>query len=174
MMSDSLVNKIVIRETVKEDYHFGLKECLEQFAKLANYDSFCQQFRYRQECGILTFVAEDDLRHVCGTASLFVEPKFIHEGACVGHIEDVAVYPGYQGNGVGWLIVQHLLELCRHSGCYKAILDCHEHTAGFYEKLGFYRHELCMRMDFDGGPLELSVGERVGPRAGVVGAAVAG
>lgn len=139
---------LVIRELQPGDYHWGLRECLEQFAPLSSYDEFCSQFSGRREQGFHTYVIVDDMGLICGTASLFIEAKFIHKGAAVGHIEDVAVYPGYQGNGVGRLLVEHLLGLCRTSGCYKAILDCHENTAGFYEKLGFRKHELCMRMDF--------------------------
>lgn len=157
-----------IRESTQSDYHFGLRECLEQFAPLSCYELFDQQFRKRREFGVLTYVAEDDMGLVCGTASLLIEPKFIHENSSVGHIEDVSVYPGYHGHGVGALLVNHLLEVCRVAGCYKAILDCHEDTAGFYEKLGFRRHELCMRLDFDGEPSGLSAVKTPRGTAGVV------
>ena len=33
-------------------------------------------------------------------------------------------------------------------GCYKCILECKDELVGFYEKLGFRRHDVGMRIDF--------------------------
>ncbi|MBS0203275.1 MAG: GNAT family N-acetyltransferase [Planctomycetes bacterium] len=103
-------------------------------------------FRRRMRARVQTYVALLDDR-VAGTASLLMEPKFIHNGGIVGHIEDVAVHVAYQHHGVGAALVQHLLDVCKQSGCYKVILDCEEHVVPFYEKLGFHRWELAMRID---------------------------
>lgn len=105
-------------------------------------------FRQRMRCRVKTYVALMDDR-VAGTASLLLEPKFIHNGGSVGHIEDVAVHVAYQHHGVGAALVHYLLEECRRAGCYKVILDCEESVAPFYEKLGFYRWELAMRLDLE-------------------------
>ena len=35
-------------------------------------------------------------------------------------------------------------------GCYKAILTCADSNLGFYERLGFRRHENSLRYDIDG------------------------
>ena len=103
-------------------------------------------FRRRLRSRVKTYVALMDDR-VTGTASLFIEPKFIHNGGIVGHIEDVAVHVDYQLHGIGAALVMHLLDVCRQAGCYKVILDCEDDVAPFYEKLGFHRWEQAMRVD---------------------------
>ena len=103
-------------------------------------------FRRRMRSRLKTNVALMDDR-VAGTASLFIEPKFIHSGGIVGHIEDVAVHTAYQHHGIGGALVGHLLTVCRDAGCYKVILDCDEHVIPFYEKLGFRRWEHALRID---------------------------
>ena len=103
-------------------------------------------FRRRMRSRVRTYVALIDNR-VAGTASLIIEPKFIHNGGIVGHIEDVAVHVAYQHHGIGAAIINHLLQVCRDAGCYKVILDCEDDVAPFYEKLGFHRWEQAMRVD---------------------------
>ena len=84
---------------------------------------------------------------VIGAITLLVEQKFIHKGGLVGHIEDVAVGKGYEGNGIGRSLVAAAIKKAERFGCYKVILDCKEDVVGFYEKLGFRRHEVGMRID---------------------------
>ncbi len=103
-------------------------------------------FRQRMKQKIQTYVALLEDR-VVGTASLIIEPKFIHTGGVVGHIEDVAVLREAQHLGIGGLLVEHLLAVCRQVGCYKAILDCDEQVIPFYEKHGFSRWEQALRID---------------------------
>ena len=97
---------------------------------------------------ILVAVGADG--QVVGATTLLVEQKFIHGGGRVGHIEDVAVRRGYEGMGVGGSLVKSALEMAEGMTCYKCILDCKEELAGFYQKLGFRRHDVGMRMDFKG------------------------
>ena len=103
-------------------------------------------FRNRMQARVQTYVALIDDR-IAGTASLFLEPKFIHGGGIVGHIEDVATHAAYQKHGVGASLVAELLSVCRRAGCYKVILDCDEQVIPFYEKLGFRRWEHTLRID---------------------------
>lgn len=105
-------------------------------------DIFARRLRSR----VRTYVALLDDR-VAGTASLLIEPKFIHNGGTVGHIEDVAVHVAYQHHGVGAALVRHLMDVCREQNCYKVILDCEENVIPFYEQLGFRRWEVAMRVD---------------------------
>lgn len=84
---------------------------------------------------------------VIGTASGYVEHKFLHGDSQVGHIEDVVVLDNYRGMGVGSRLVKHLVSWFRAHSCYKAILDCEKHNAPFYEKLGF--HQKCIQMRID-------------------------
>lgn len=103
-------------------------------------------FRRRMRQQLQTFVALFDGR-VIGTAALFIETKFLHNGGKVGHIEDVAVHKASQGRGVGRALVQRLVEECRREGCYKVILDCAEHNVPWYDGLGFHQWAHGMRMD---------------------------
>lgn len=103
---------------------------------------------HRRRKGVNTFVAvEGD--EVVGTYSVFVEPKFIHGGSWVGHIEDVAVRPDRQGRGVGRALVEHAVAFCKRAGCYKAVLHCSPELVPFYERAGFYHNGSGMRLDID-------------------------
>jgi glucosamine-phosphate N-acetyltransferase len=84
---------------------------------------------------------------VIGTTTLVVERKFIHGGGLVGHIEDVAVRRGYQGGGVGGSLVKAAVQKAKELGCYKCILDCKDDLVEFYERQGFRRHDVGMRID---------------------------
>ncbi|HEY6535111.1 MAG TPA: GNAT family N-acetyltransferase [Candidatus Nitrosocosmicus sp.] len=93
-------------------------------------------------------VAEDKENHkIIGTATLFIEQKFIHDGGKVGHIEDVAIKKGFQNKGLGKEIIKELIEIAREEKCYKVILDCDEKVSRFYEKIGFKRHSIMMRIN---------------------------
>ena len=76
---------------------------------------------------------------VVGAATLLIEHKFINQAGKAGHIEDVAVAAGRQGQGIGRALVRYLLERAATAGCYKTILDCGDDVVPFYEGLGFRR-----------------------------------
>lgn len=85
---------------------------------------------------------------VVGATTLLVEHKFIHGGGLVGHIEDVAVRKGYERRGVGGSLVKAAVEMAEGLACYKCILECRDELVGFYEMLGFRKHDVGMRIDF--------------------------
>ncbi len=100
----------------------------------------------RQHAGIRTIVATlDDV--IIGTASIFIEQKFIRNAGKVGHIEDVVVVDDYQKTGIGKLLIDELLSYAHTAGCYKVVLNCKKEVAPFYEKLGFRKHEFGMRIE---------------------------
>ncbi len=84
---------------------------------------------------------------VVGAASIIIEQKFIHNGGRAGHIEDVAVAKEFQGKGIGQMVVKALVKHAQKKGCYKTILDCSEDLIPFYEKLGFKKFSVAMRLD---------------------------
>ena len=84
---------------------------------------------------------------VAATCTLLIERKFLHGGGVVGHIEDVAVGAPWKGQGLGKHLLTWVIADARELGCYKLILDCAESVSGFYETLGFRRHEVEMRMN---------------------------
>jgi glucosamine-phosphate N-acetyltransferase len=103
-------------------------------------------FAERFKAQVHTWVALDDGR-VIGTASLFVEPKFIHSGGKVGHVEDVVVHAAYRSRGIGQELLATLEREARSRDCYKMVLDCSEHAVAFYERCGFQPRERQMRRD---------------------------
>ena len=84
---------------------------------------------------------------IVGATTLLIEPKFIHQGGLVGHIEDVVVDKNYQGKKIGEKIMKYLLEIAQKRRCYKTILDCTDDVKKFYEKLGFKHTANEMRYD---------------------------
>ena len=117
--------------------------------------------RRRLHAGVRTYIAwAVQINEVVGTVSLLVEPKFIHQGGFVGHIEDVAVRRGFEKQGIGSALVQYAAEQARKSGCYKVILNCSEPLVPFYRALGYRCHEIGMRIDVHCDPVPPVTTER--------------
>jgi GNAT superfamily N-acetyltransferase len=94
-------------------------------------------------------VADKRTGHVVGAGTVVIEPKFIHEGGLVGHVEDVVVDSALRGKGIGKRLVQQLVLIANESGCYKVILDCAEENVPFYTICGFTRKEIMMVKYFE-------------------------
>jgi len=99
-------------------------------------------------CNSTTYVAVLGPK-IIGTASLLIEQKFIHKGGKVAYIEDVVVSHIYRKLHVGKKLVKHLILEAKKQGCYKVTLCCFEEVAPFYEKIGFRKFNLGMRLDID-------------------------
>jgi ribosomal protein S18 acetylase RimI-like enzyme len=96
------------------------------------------------------YVAERGGR-IVGTFALLVMANLGHWGTPSGVIEDVAVDPACQGQGIGRIMLSHALKLCGEKGCYKAVLSSNlrrERAHAFYESLGFERHGYSYRAQF--------------------------
>ena len=74
---------------------------------------------------------------IVGSGTIIIEPKIIHGGKNVGHIEDVIVKKTYRGFNVSQDILDLLKEEAREKNCYKVILDCAEEIQRVYIKSGF-------------------------------------
>lgn len=80
---------------------------------------------------------------VVGTFALLIMDNLAHLGARSGLIEDFAVAPNRQGQGIGRRMVEFALQRCRDTGCYKLALSSNLKRGpahAFYESLGFVRH----------------------------------
>lgn len=78
-----------------------------------------------------------------GTYTLFVLPLLAHAGALEAIVEDVAVHPEAQGQGIGRRMMEHARALAAEAGCYKLALSSNrkrEAAHAFYERIGFERH----------------------------------
>ncbi len=141
--------KIDIREANGTDLEHGLLETLGYLADVGlTLDQARELFRARLRTGARTYVALAGSQ-IIGTVSLLIEQKFIHGGGLVGHIEDVAVHGAHQNQGIASNLVRHAIAEARQHGCYKVVLVCYESLAPFYERLGFHRHDLGMRLDLN-------------------------
>jgi len=93
------------------------------------------------------YVAVSKTGKVIGATTLLIEQKFIHKGGLVAHIEDVVVKKIYEKQGIGRDLIRKAIETAKIRGCYKVILDCSQDVTAFYEKIGFHKYGLQMRMD---------------------------
>jgi glucosamine-phosphate N-acetyltransferase len=138
---------LVIRELTGPDLTTHFLETLANLAPVQlNVPEALEIYRRRLRNGVRTYIALVK-GQVAGTLSLVVEQKYIHQGGWVGHIEDVAVHADFVNKGIGSALVDHALEEAKRLGCYKAILSCFEDRVPFYERLGFRRHDVGMRVD---------------------------
>jgi GNAT superfamily N-acetyltransferase len=86
---------------------------------------------------------------VIGTFALLVMDNLGHVGTCSGIVEDVAVDPAHQGQGMGRVMMAHAIALCRERGCYKVVVSSNfkrPKAHAFYESLGFERHGYSFRL----------------------------
>ncbi len=129
----------IIRELRKEDLWNGFLTTLDSLRKASDIDrSKADEIfeKINSNPDHIVVIAEVDGK-IVGTTTLLIEPKFIHKGGLVGHIEDVVVDKNFQGQKIGEKIMKYLLEYAKNRGCYKTILDSTDDVKPFYEKLGF-------------------------------------
>lgn len=115
---------------------FTVEEARERFPRFSAYPN------YR------LFVAMVEGR-IAGVYSLLILDKLAKRGVPSGIVEDVAVDPSAQRQGVGRAMMEHALNLCRQAGCYKMALSSNMERAKaheFYESLGFERHGYSFRV----------------------------
>jgi glucosamine-phosphate N-acetyltransferase len=144
MLGKPEIRDLELRDIYELD---GLKECLSQIAPCELTKKEMEDLYFdRQHMGMRTLVAVvDDL--IVGTATLIIEPKFIHNGARCGHIEDVAVHPKFHTHGIGRELLTEVIAIGRANNCYKLILECKDDIVPFYNKLGFKKTINVMRLD---------------------------
>jgi glucosamine-phosphate N-acetyltransferase len=105
-----------------------------------NIDFFLQKVEEISSIGeifICYIIDNKDKINILGTGTIFFEPKIIHGGKYVGHIEDVIVNERYRNQGIARSILSELKERAYKKDCYKVILDCSEENKEFYEKNDF-------------------------------------
>jgi glucosamine-phosphate N-acetyltransferase len=144
---------ICVRRASDLDRDKGLLEILGQLSPLGEAGPLYRLWRAYK----VVFVAEVEGR-IVGTVSILVERKLTHDNGRVAHVEDVVVDESQRGTDVGSRLLRTAVDYARAEGCYKVVLSCHESVARFYERNGFRRHEVTMRLDLD--ETEPEVGRR--------------
>jgi glucosamine-phosphate N-acetyltransferase len=143
------MNELIIRELEKEDFKKGFLQTMDTLRESSNIseDKALEIFRNIQlNQKHIIIVAEINGR-IVGATTLLIEPKFIHQGGIVGHIEDVVVNKEFQGQKIGEKIIKYVLGIAKKHDCYKTILDCSDDVKQFYEKLGFKHHSNELRFN---------------------------
>ena len=85
---------------------------------------------------------------IVGSVTCIIEPKLIHNGSFVLHVEDVVVHNEYQHQGLGKKMMEKVKEIAKTNKCYKIILDCFEKNQKFYESCGFLQKQIQMSLYF--------------------------
>jgi len=77
------------------------------------------------------------------TGTIIYEHKFLSDICIYAHIEDICVKASHRRQGLGKLLVKHLIERARH--CYKITLVCADNNILFYEACGLERrgNQMC-------------------------------
>lgn len=131
---------LVLRQLQYADFERGFPDILSQLTDVGAVTRKAlgerlQQLRCSGACVVI--VLHDTIDDtIVGTASLFIESKFIHSNGKVGHIEDVVVSEAQRGKNLGKALIDVLKATAEKHGCYKTILDCAESRVPFYEKCG--------------------------------------
>lgn len=92
---------------------------------------------------------------VVGTFALLIMDNLGHRGAPSAMVEDVAVDPGVQGQGIGKAMMRHAMALAAATGCYKLALSSNlkrDKAHAFYDSLDFERHGYSFRMALPSPP----------------------
>lgn len=143
------MNDITIRQLKDDDLFNGFLETMDSLKQASNLDKEKAKNilkKISSNPNHLVYVAVLDGR-VVGSTTMIIEPKFIHDGGNVAHIEDVVISKEHQGKGIGKMLIKTLLKLAKDNNCYKTILDCSNEVKPFYEKIGFKKFSNCMRYD---------------------------
>ena len=83
------------------------------------------------------WVIEDIDGILIATATIIYESKFLWNTCVYAHIEDVCVKSNKRRNGIGKILIQHLMREAKQRNCYKITLDCSNENVSFYTSCGF-------------------------------------
>jgi glucosamine-phosphate N-acetyltransferase len=131
------------------DYEKGYCELLSVLTKTSEniskdkFEAILQCLGNQQQIWVL----EEAGKIIC-TMTLLMEPKLIHNGSSILHIEDVIVHPDHQKKGLGKMMMDAAKQIAIENNCYKIILDCTEQNKKFYESCGFSSKQIQMSYYF--------------------------
>jgi len=94
-------------------------------------------------------IEKDD--YVLGTLYLQVVPNLSHNGSPWAMIENVVVDKKQHRNGLGRLLMEYAINICRESGCHKVQLmsmSKRKEAHQFYRSMGFKDNDMAFRLYF--------------------------
>jgi glucosamine-phosphate N-acetyltransferase len=147
--------RLRMRRLQQADYNKQYKTLLAQLSQVGALTELDFQRRLgvlQRDAGTHIVVVEDTQRGcVVASATVVVEPKFVHGASSVAHVEDVIVERGLRRHGVGRRLVQRLTDVAVAAGCYKLLVNCAPHNQLFYERCGLVVKGVQMVVYRDGG-----------------------
>ena len=108
---------------------------LSDFRPEKNFLNIFREFISQDVVGLVACM--DSTGEVIGFGSIFFFRRI--RGGIQAYIEDVAIEPEFQHDGVGTRIVKELLFHAKLKGAYRVVLTCSERNLPFYAKFGFCR-----------------------------------
>lgn len=130
---------LMIRPLDLSDYYKNYFDLLYQLSPssiVPNYQEYEYQFNLYSNNSQNVFVMENN-GQIIASGTLNIEYKFTHDGNKVAHIEDIIVDQNHRGQGLGKMMVNHLVAEAQNMNCYKVLLSCSNHLKQFYQNLGF-------------------------------------
>lgn len=115
----------------------GLEEAAAIFARMRRYPDY-------------TLIVAVDSQRIVGSLALLIMDNLAHRGAKSAIVEDVAVAPAWQGQGVGAALMRDAMARAAAKACYKLVLSSNakrDRAHAFYEHLGFRRHGISFWVD---------------------------
>ena len=93
----------IIRELEENDFKKGFLNTLDTLRETSNIteDKALEIFKNIKINPKHIIVVAEINEKIVGSTTLLIEPKFIHQGGIVGHIEDVVVSKEFQGKKIG-------------------------------------------------------------------------
>lgn len=85
---------------------------------------------------------------IIGAITLLIEQKLIHDGKCVGHLEDYIISINHRKNGYGVKLLDHVTKIALINNCYKCILDCSTDLEDYYINNKFIKKGIYMAKYF--------------------------
>ena len=97
------MNQPIIRKLEEEDFQKGFLNSLDTLREASNItkEKALEIFNNIQSNPNHIIVVAEINNRIVGSTTLMIEPKFIHQGGFVGHIEDVVVSKEFQGQKIG-------------------------------------------------------------------------
>lgn len=144
---------IQIREAAKKDLKSIL--CLYREAQIDQQQTLCLDeaetlfARMKSYPDYRLFVAQKNHKTV-GSFALLIMDNLGHSGTPSAIVEDVAVHPEHQRQGIGKAMMKLAISLSREAGCYKLLLSSNlgrKDAHAFYEAMGFEKHGFSFRLD---------------------------
>ena len=128
------VLRVLAESGIDGGHSFTVEEAREHYARIRRWPNFRL---------LVAVLGGETGSEIAGTYSLVIMEKLGKRGTPAGVVEDVAVLPSRQGQGIGRAMMEHARAECRRAGCYKLALSSNlrrEDAHRFYESLGFERH----------------------------------